>query len=177
MDYFGKNKVLLGIIAVLIVIDLVTLGTLWWMVDRQTDVPPKPDVSPKEFIAKELQFSPEQQKQFDQLVLSHQRTSREILEQLRNAKRDFFALVQRPSVSDSLVTAKAREIGRHESELGLVTLRHFQEIKGICAEQQSAKFDRIMQQVLQELSLPHPLQDGRGVPPPGMGGPPPDKRP
>lgn len=173
MDYFMKNKILIGTIVVLVAINLVTLVTLWTLPGKQT-LPPfgsPPGLGPQEFIERELRFSDEQKKEFAQLRNEHQQAARNILEQLRKAKTDLFALVRVPDLPENILEEKQREIGRLQSELDMTTFRHFQKIRSMCTEQQRTRFDVVMDEMLRLLGAPPAsFQGGEGRP--DFGGPP-----
>jgi hypothetical protein len=160
MNNTGKNKIWIWLVILLVLANAGTLCFFW--LSR-----PMPPESPAKFLSKELAFSIEQQKQFEQLVQQHRDSVRLWRDQLQSAKEEMYALVKEPAVSDSTEQVAAQKLGAIVEKIEWFTLDHFQQVRLICTPSQEKKFDAVLHKMLKMMSASRPM------PPRGESGPPP----
>lgn len=183
MSYPTKNKLLIGLLVLLLLANIVTIAFFW--LGRPKHPAPGFAQSPATYLVKELNLNSTQEQQFMELVKEHQQHAEALRQQIKAAKDKFFKLLQQPSVSDSEKIRAVKSISSITEQLDLVTFDHFKKVRAICNPQQQQKFDSIIQEVLQMVGRPRlgpgmpgpggPRQgDREGPPPPGAEqGPPP----
>ena len=164
MNNTGKNKIWIWLVILLVLANVGTLGFFW--LSR-----PMPPESPAKFLSKELVFSLEQQKQFEQLVDQHRDSVRLWRDQLQSAKEEMYELVKEPTVSDSTEQAAVEKLSPTVEKIERLTLDHFQQVRLICTPSQQKKFDAVLQKMLRMMSASRPM------PPRGESGPPPPPPP
>lgn len=196
MNNISKNRFLTGVVILLLIANITSLGLFWWTKEKQAPPPNAAGSAAATFLVTELNFDAQQQAAYKILREDHQQQTKILRENIRAYKKTFFDLLNQ-SVVDSVELKKQAElIGKTEAALNLFTFQHFRKVKLLCNAEQKQKFDSIIQQVLRMMggqptapppprrleSDNPPLQDGPpppdqmrdGMPPPG---PPPPKEP
>lgn len=210
MNNSTNNRWLLVVTLLLVTANIVTLALLWTNKKGDKDhfdAPPprqQPGGQVFEYLTNELKLDSAQQELYKKLREVHQGFVRPLQDSIGKAKDNFFALLQKENVSDSMVEQYSKKIGNLEQQRDVITFRHFQKLRGICRKEQQNKFDSIIQEALHRMAPqrnqgPRPgmerpdaenkkdnkMQrpgtkpgDNRPPPPPGEMGPPPgDNRP
>jgi Spy/CpxP family protein refolding chaperone len=166
MNHGAKNKLLTGLVVLLLVANAVTI-TMFWLGRPKHPSPSKG--SPREFLVNELKLDAKQQEQFDMLRKAHHEAADQLRDKIKNAKEAFFDLLKQQNVTDSAKQEAAKAVSVNTEALDLLTLNHFQKIRALCTSEQQKKFDEIIQQVASRIGQPRPP----GVPDNGPQGPPP----
>jgi Spy/CpxP family protein refolding chaperone len=156
----------------LLTANIITLALLWTTKnkDRSNMRPPPPGGQVFEFLTKELKLDEQQQEAYKKLRDEHQQARRGIQDSIRSAKDEFFALLKKPDVSDSVIHVYSGRAVAADQQLDEFTFRHFQKLRAICNAEQQKKFDDIIQEALRRMA---PAK--RRGPPPGMNDP--ERRP
>lgn len=153
-----KNKVLIGLIAMLLIANAITIIMFW---TSRVKHPPPSKGTAQEFLVQELKLDTKQQKQFELLRSEHRNASEKLRQQIREAKESFFDLLKQPTVSDSTKQSAAKAVSVYTEELDLVTFNHFSKIRLMCTPEQQIKFDEIVHQVTNMISQPRlPMPPG-----------------
>lgn len=154
---------LVGAIVFLVIANLATLATFWITRAKR---PPGHLEKPSEFLIRELGFNEQQKEQYLKLVKEHQRGSEEILRPGQEIRNRLFTAVERKENTDSLKKLAFQSAFDSKEKLSLLTFEHFQKVRDLCTPKQKEKFDKIIQDVLQMMVVPHPPGPaGQGPPP------------
>ena len=166
MSLHAKNKWLTGLVILLLAANAVTI-TLFWM--GRTRTGPLPQLPPPntDYLVKELKLDTAQQRQLQELVQAHRAASEKMRLEIKNGKDSLFEGVKRPAASDSTSRLIAARVSQKISELDLLTLDHFRQIRAICRPDQQKRFDEVIEEVIRRMAPSRPQ------PPGGQGGPPP----
>ena len=176
ISYFNSRKWLALLIILLVALNVATITAFWLLRERRPGPPPSQN-NVAAFLVKELGFDSAQKQQLEQLVEQHRRQVMDIRRNNRAAKDSFFALLNEPTVGDSVLAAAATRATAPDRQMDMYTFRHFQQVRALCTPAQKIKFDAVIKEVLR---MTAPPQDQHGPPPggrgerPGPGGPPPD---
>jgi periplasmic protein CpxP/Spy len=169
MSTVAKNKILTGLVIVLLVANAATI-TMFWL-NRKPQQPPMQKGTPQEFMVKELLLDAKQQEQLQILVKEHRQAAEQLRGKTKQAKEQLFELLKQPAVSDSTKQAAAKAVSVITEELDLLTLNHFQKVRAICNPGQQQKFDDIINEVVRMIGQPRPPMGRPGShpqgPPPG----------
>ena len=169
MNHGTKNKLLTGLVVLLLVANAATI-TLFWL--DKAKHPPQPKGSPQEFLVKELKLDAKQQEQLDVLRKEHREAADQLREKIKAAKESFFDLLKQQNVTDSVKQTTAKAVSIHTEALDLLTLNHFQKLRSLCTSEQQKKFDEIIHQVTSMMGQPRPpMGPGNGPQGPPPGGP------
>jgi protein CpxP len=171
MSYSTKNKLLIGLLILLLLANIATIALFW--LGKPTR-PLIPKGQPAAYLVKQLGFEDRQKEAFMELVHEHQKQAETLRQQVKVARDNLFKLLQEPAVPDSEKIKAAKNISLFTEQLDLVTFEHFKKVRAICNAAQQKKFDNIIRDVMHMIAGPAP-GDRRGFPPPGRGdeGPPP----
>ena len=172
MNNFTNNRWLSVVTLLLLTANIVTLALLWTTKNKDRgDMKPPPGGQVFEFLTNELKLDTQQQEAYKILREEHQQARRGIQDSIRMAKDEFFALLKKPNVSDSVIHVYSGRAVAADQQLDEFTFRHFQKLRAICNAEQQKKFDDIIQEALRRMAP----DKRRGPPPPGMNDP--ERRP
>ena len=160
MNSPSKNRLLIGLVVLLLIANAVSLAVFWISRIKKE----RPQGHAKEFLVTELDLDAAQQKQFDILRKEHRRGVDSLRGELKRAKDELFDLVKNPAVNDSMKSASAEAVSRITQKIDLFTVEHFQKVRALCRPDQQKRFDEILHQVTTMMGPPPP-------PPPGDNGP------
>jgi hypothetical protein len=185
MDLLSKNRVLTAGVLLLVILNIATLGTLWWQAARRPDIPPPGRFGPREIMEEKLHLSNGQKARFEGLRSEYQQASGHVVADLVASRRGLYSALRSGDTSAAPIVQEIERIGTLQKNLDLLTIRHFQAVRALCDDGQRVEFDRLMRDVFERASggvppAPGPPAEGRddrmGEPPPDRGegpGPPP----
>lgn len=166
-----KNKLLTGLVVLLLVANAATI-TMFWMDKGKHPLQPKG--TPQEFLVNELKLDAKQQDRLAVLVREHQQMTGFIRIRIKQLKQEFFDLLKQPDVPDSTKNRLSTVVSTLTKQLDIVTLEHFQKVRALCTADQQKKFDEIIQQATSMMGQPRPPMgphnDPQGPPPGDLGG-------
>ena len=152
------------LILLLVFANVLTLGMFWFNRDRPRIV--RHAGGPAEFIIKELNLNKDQQAKYLELVAAHQQSVKNVRANLKEAKDDFFDLLNEPGVTESKKTDAAKKVSEYTERIDIITLDHFAALRALCNPVQQQKFANIMKEVTRMMVQPGPEQPEHGGPPP-----------
>ena len=159
MNAIVKSRLLTGLILLLLIANMLTLGLYWWKRTLPAP-PPMRNERVADFLVHELQLDSTQRIAYQQLVNTHRKDVQEIREKTRTSKEAFFELLKKENVSEAEIKNAAANASAAQQEIDLLTFHHFQKVRALCNESQKEKFDDIIQDVLR-MNAPQ-----QGPPPP-----------
>ena len=144
-----KNKITSWIIAILIIANIATLLYFWVGHFRNQKMN-----SPREFLAKKLNFSDNQKSIYFNLAKEHNQSANKIRAQIKIDKDNFFKLLQSDQISDSVRNNEALKVSLSIQSLDILTFEHFKKVRAICSEEQKLKFDELIQKMVNSVNSP-----------------------
>lgn len=147
-----QNRNLYIIIGILILLNLFSIGTFWFRTfDRKPEPPPFPPLRPELVMAEELGLTPEQAEKFAKSVNAHRQASEKIIAGIFEKKNALMQLVfsmetDKKRKADSIIA----EITRSQTELELITFKHFSELASYCEPHQLEKLKRFTMDMSQK---------------------------
>lgn len=151
----NKYRLLWTAIGLLLMLNITLLV---WVAFFSHNFPIHPD---RLFLAKELKFDEKQSQEYGALREEHATQVRELRDEVKNLKKDFFEGLNQTNISEDTLRAKTILIESKMAEVDLLTFKHFQKVRQMCSTFQKKQFDKII------IDLIGSLDDPRG------GGPPP----
>ena len=146
MEILTNKRFLWIIILVLLILNIVSLSTIWlrpWesgvTVTREFRRPLAKD----HFLNTRLNFTPEQQTQFDKLLTKHRETLDSKVIEISSLRKELMGMMRNQEFtteSEKIV----QSIGQKQSELELINYNHFKEIMAICNNEQKQVFIETM---------------------------------
>ena len=151
MDFLIKSKILYIIIGILIVLNILSVGSLWFWKVKDRHRPPNMSQQHmkkdgKMFMMKELNLTKTQSDDIDKLRDEHFKKVKLIFEDIHKLKDELFA--QLPLKDSNKVIENTNKIGAKQSELELETFRHFQKVRDLLDDTQKSKFDIIIKDII-----------------------------
>ena len=154
MSYLRNHKLLLLIISVLLIANI---GLLYFFVFNKPDRhPPSPtrDEMRKmamEKVKKEVGLNDERAILYDSLRSNQFKNKKPLFEDVTRSKEEFFSLIYKDGVSDSLINSYVSKIGEKQIALDLSTFHYFQSIKALCNEEQKPRMDSVIKQIVKRI--------------------------
>jgi len=170
MDFFIQKRFTVVVLSILVILNLFLLGILWYtQFHKSLPAPPPPDQGPRDtaaFMERELNFTAEQRKEFQEIKAEHLRRSNEVRAEVQRLKEQILNEALSPSPDTLKVKSLAREIGEKEAEFEEYLFRHFTALKSVCTMEQLEKLQQLFDEMLEKNRLPAPPGAERRPPPP-----------
>ncbi len=106
------------------------------------------------FLQNEVGFDKTQMESLDSLKKQHRAAIRPLFDGLGKSKDNFYQLIGKPGVTDSLLNASAATIGKKQAELDLQFYQNFMSMRKLCTTQQLPKFDSAMPLLASKMMQP-----------------------
>ncbi|WP_298737609.1 periplasmic heavy metal sensor [uncultured Chitinophaga sp.] len=151
----AKNKVLLIIVGVLLVVNLGVLllfvnlkpagrqGGRNWGRQGMTEI-----------LEKRAGFSKQQLQAYQDLRNQHWKKMKPLLTDMRAARDSFYRLLYVPEITDSALLHAADGIAQRQKAIDLQTFRHFQQVRQLCDDNQRPKLDSLIRQFMSKSGAP-----------------------
>ena len=159
MNNSTKDKFLIGLVLLLVLANITSIGMFW--LGKPTQKPDRQKGTPSEFLINELKLDKKQQDQLEIFRQEHKLAADLLREQLAIRKNIFFKLLQQPALADTQIINAENAVTATTQKLDLLTFDHFKKVRNICTEIQKEKFDKIIGQVA------HIIGNPGNPPPPG----------
>ena len=155
-----RNKLLLFVIAILL---LANIALIYFLVRGNHNKPSRTERhGMAEQLKKEVGFSEEQLKQYQQRRDAHMKEMRKLFEDLRITKENYFNTLTNTAPGDSGSLVTANEIGEKQKRVDLTTYQYFSGIRKICTPEQLPKYDSLYKQVIKRMISGRRLPSSKG---------------
>jgi Spy/CpxP family protein refolding chaperone len=144
-----QSKFLKTVIVVLLLINIGTLTFMWTDRSMHRGGPHPGDTA--EFLTHELQFTKDQERQFDVLKKEHHRATETLRDESRLLHDHYFANLKTAVIDTVKVNELADSIVSIQKQIELVTFYHFQKVRAICTAEQQQKFDEVIDEAIRML--------------------------
>jgi hypothetical protein len=158
------------IVLVIVLCNIGLMATIWLKPHWGNDAHPE---TPRDYVIRNLKFTDDQVKLYDALIKEHRETMNRLGKEAREYRKQFFGNLKNGQHSSLTTDSLAQLIANNQKQIEMVTYRHFEQVRTICNDEQKAKFDEIINDVMKKMN-----SGMRGGPPPRPGngqGPPPDR--
>ena len=167
MSLSVNKNILWFIVIVLIILNVISLATLWLTRDVPGELPPREARMPgmgsgAQYLKRELNFSPDQEARFDSLMIHHRARIENKINEIRILRKELMSRMRNREFTGE-AEQLVREIGEKQAELELMNFRHFRDVMEICNEGQK----QIFLNTIRNAVGPRRLHDGRGPHGPG----------
>lgn len=172
MDIFTKKRIWIWVVVLLIVLNLLTLSTLWINFSKRpiSSPPPKGERErPTDvafFLEGELGLSEEQARQFEKLRDLHFLQSKKILDEIQSLKEIMTQEMFADTPDLEKVASVTTQIGKKQSALDNLLFSHFRELYSVCKPHQQEKLKNLFHEILRMTGPPDTPQPPGKKPPP-----------
>jgi Spy/CpxP family protein refolding chaperone len=168
MDFFSKQRILGGMFVVLVVLNIVLLGTVWKQFFQKT---PETTYDAQLFMQQELSLTEVQMAQLEALRSPHLAQTKQVLDKIHDLKKEITAELFAASPDTAHVEELAKEIGYKYAELERLHYQFFLGLREMFEPEQQEQLHALMEEILRQVQPP-PLPQG-GAPQPVSLQPPP----
>ena len=149
-----RQRWLLVLVAILFITNIATLSIYWFRKPPHDGGGPPRDPGKKmgQFMVDQMKFDKEQEAAYWTLRDSMISTQRPVMDSIRNAKKNFFDLLNQSGANDSMLHARSNEIADLQKRLDLATYRHFQKVRALCRPDQLQKFDTVIKEIVNRMT-------------------------
>ena len=146
MSDLSKIKWLTGFVALLIVVNVATLGSLWF---RPHHPPYRTSGGlPPDMLREELNLTKEQEKQYDQLKTGHREKMDAIHKQSKELHDLFFEQLRTVQASSGTTDSLINLMAANSSENEKATFAHLTSVRKICNPEQQRHFDDMIADIM-----------------------------
>ncbi len=173
------NKLLVGSILALVLVNIASLGGLWYVLSQRQQYPPPPMHNEGQFedrFGMELGLSEPQLQQFRELENKHHRNTDSINVELYQVRSKILAELKQAVPDTNKLTAYTEQIGILQIKFERKVLSHFLQVKAMLKPEQFDRFCSILNQMVLSMHngmppnsrMPNFPQHGQspGAPPP-----------
>jgi periplasmic protein CpxP/Spy len=157
MDMFSQKKFMIWTIALLVLLNVLSLTALWY---QRIEQPLQPErqgdqrqESVTQFLNRELQLSDSQKVEFERLRKEYVENSTTLNQEMRESKTALFDLVGASSPDKATIGKLTKDIGEKQAALDLLLFNHFAALRNICTPSQQEKFKTLLRDI-RELMRP-----------------------
>ncbi len=149
------------IIIVLLLINISTLGFLWFGERHGGHRPPPPPPPGRDgprrgaaaFLHQSLSLTDAQETAYRKLREGHHQTVEAIRDEMKESKRALYALLKAPE-PNAVRNEEVRwidSLAAQQRRIEYITYEHFREVRALCTPQQQAKFDEVIGEALEQM--------------------------
>lgn len=149
MQTILQNRFYSGLIAFLMIANAGTLVFFWAGHFKNQS-----EHSPKEFLAKQLNFTQVQRTSYFDLAKEHNEEANKIREAIKIDKDNLFRLLKSERVSDIARDSAALKVSSSLQALDILTFEHFKKVRALCTEEQKPQFDELIQKMVNLVNNP-----------------------
>lgn len=146
MDYFSKKRVLFWIIISFLVINIISLGGIWYVhlnkdahFDRRMM-----GFRPPHRMERILGLSEDQKQKFRESKQKHQELSQPIHEKINGLKKELMGEIFKDDYNSEKTDVLRQELVTQFSQFEKLTHDHFKELKTFCTKEQELKLKQFL---------------------------------
>ena len=148
MNTISKSKILTVAFIVLLLANIALLVFFLWCKEPGHKGMGGREAMVKEFLKKEIAFTPQQLQQYDTLSKQHREKVKVFMDELKGKKETFMKELGNNSFSDSAIALTADRSAAIQKEMEIKMLNHIREIRNLCTAEQQPKFDSLFYKIL-----------------------------
>ncbi len=99
-------------------------------------------------MVKELNMTPDQQKQFREMKDAHFQSIKPLFDSMRAEKSALIDLLKEKEVSDSLFTTYNKSILDKQARIDRLTFDHFRKVRTLFTPEQQPRFDSLLRKMM-----------------------------
>jgi Spy/CpxP family protein refolding chaperone len=171
MDVFSKNRLSFWGMAVLVVLNVVLLSTLWWgHIDRaplqrpQGNGPARHYRAMTQFLQRELDLNAQQVEQLHTLFEQHVDQMSQVMQDMHEYRQAMHRALFAEDANSLQLTELSEQIGRKQAQVERLRFQHFKDMASLCDPSQQERLQGLVGEILLRAGPPD------SGPPYGRGG-------
>jgi len=132
-------------IVVLLVVNILALGALWFGRPNNRPMPHERDMT---FLSKELGMTGAKKEKLDDMETKHHTEKRALLEKNKLVREQLFRLLKTNPSDTIAVNGFVNSILTNQKEIELMTYYHFKEVKELCNPEQQKKLEETIAEAI-----------------------------
>lgn len=161
MSEAPRIRVLSILVAILVILNVISLGYIWYAHGPMAEHGPRDGHGPGGLVIKELGFDQKQQEVFEKLRNEHHSAMRSIGEQDRALHDELYRSLARSSDTSAYADSLIHRIAMLRIENEQLTYRHLALVRRMCTPAQQQRFD----EMIAEAMARHERREGPQGPP------------
>lgn len=151
MDYFSKKRFSLGLVLILLIVNIAAISTmLYHILSERSSAGQKTEIpSASQVLISELKLSDEQRERFQIINQFYNQQSCDIASKLTEKRSEMLTQLGEEAVDTLVLNTIAEDIGKLHTELKLLTIQNFLELKKICTPDQQPLLSKIFEDMLE----------------------------
>ena len=151
MDYFIKKRFSFWLVLFLLIVNIAAFSTILFHIysDQSTSLSTNENTSPGKIITGELGLNKDQKDLFQSINNSYYEKSQAILDQLTEKRSEMLAELGEEISDTTILQTIAKEIGELHTDLKLLTIQNFLELKKICTPGQQQQLSKMYNDMLE----------------------------
>lgn len=149
----ARQKWLLVLVAILFLTNIATLSIFWFKKPKR---PGQPAENAKrrmgQWMVDQMKFDSVQAQAYWKMRDSVVVLQRPLMDSIRDAKKNFYNLLNQPNVTDSMLHLRSDHVAALQKRLDFVTYRHFKEVQSILHHDQLQKFDTVVKEIVDRMT-------------------------
>ena len=142
----NKIKLYKIVIIVLVVVNLLTIGTIWLV--KPKGHRPMPHERSMTFLSGELGITGPNKKTLDAMETEHHTAKRELLGKNKQLREALFGLLKETGTDSLKVNRYIDSILVNQKNIELMTFEHFKKVKELCTPEQQLKLEETIAEAI-----------------------------
>ncbi len=150
MNYFLKQRFSFWLVFFLVVINIAAISTIVYHIisEKSAIQSAEPGIDAGKIINQELSLNTDQRNLFQHVNREYNQKSKKILDQLTEKRSEMLAELAEENPDTSLLHSIAEDIGHLHTDLKLLTIDNFLELKKICTPGQQQQLSKMYNDIL-----------------------------
>lgn len=141
-----KVKLYKIVIVVLLLVNILTLGALWF--GKPNHPRPMPHERDMTFLSKELGMTGSNKDRLDAMETKHHTDKRALLEKNKLLREQLFGLLKTNASDTMAINVFVNSILYNQKEIELMTYYHFKQVKEMCNAEQQQKLEETIAEAI-----------------------------
>lgn len=152
--------------ALMLILNLVLIGSLWWLRPSGSagrGIGPQHRV--QRMLNQELELSDRQQRQFRQLRQQYRQQMMVLADEMRLQRRALYGAVRDSGVTEGAVDSLSAQLADVHRQMERVNVAHFRQLRSLLDAGQQRRFDRMLMRMVPGNGTQGRMRRGRGMGP------------
>jgi Spy/CpxP family protein refolding chaperone len=153
MDIFSQNKLLKKVVVIIVIINLVLIGFVFWKEIKKPKHEPELYPHPEAFkdvsgiLKEELNLTAEQTEKIQQLRSDYFEKENSLAKMMKAERDSMNEIMFNRNTDEIKLHQLAHEVAAHEEEMENLRISQAKDLKAICTTEQQEKFEHLVKEI------------------------------